>query len=85
MELFSFSPNLAGASQANGAILRLLRTLFDVNELCFKCIRGVVSGLRAKPALNPTNNPPIHLKHNSFPSNVALLYRMKQTVKNDLA
>ena len=69
MELCSSSPNLAGASQANGAILRLLRTPFDGNELCFKCIRGVVSGVKGLTgpsglALNPTNNPLIHFKPN---------------------
>ena len=49
MVLCSISLNLAGASQANGAILRLLRTPFDGNELCFKCFRGLLVGLRARP------------------------------------
>ena len=46
MEQSSLSPNLAGASQANGALLRLLRTL-RVYYLGLKCIRGLLVGLRA--------------------------------------
>ena len=69
MELCSLSPNLAGASQANGAIFRLLRTQLRVYLLGLKWIRGVVSGVKGLTgpsglALNPTNNPLIHFKPN---------------------
>ena len=39
-------PNLAGASQANGAMLRLLRTSFRVFYLGLKWNKGVVNGVR---------------------------------------
>ena len=53
MELCSSSPNLAGASQANGAMLRLLRTQFRVYYLGLKCIRGVVSGVKGLTRPSP--------------------------------
>ena len=42
---FTFNGTIA---YIDGAILRLLRTPFDGNELCFKCIRGVVSGVKGQ-------------------------------------
>ena len=44
----AMSPNLAGASQENGVMFRLLRTRFRVYNLDLKWIKGVVSGVKGQ-------------------------------------
>ena len=44
----AMSPNLAGASQENGVMFRLLRTRFRVYNLDLKWIKGVVVVLRVR-------------------------------------
>ena len=67
MELCSSTPNLAGASKANGAMFRLLRTQFRVYYLGLKMITVVINGAKGLTspsglAIKPTNNPFIHFK-----------------------